>query len=389
MEFIVLLLVIAVAVWMQNRLYKKRAFENLEYECRLTKTEVFEGDELELVEVVTNNKWLPIPWLKAEITTSQYLEIAERTASISDNVRTVSSFFVMKSYRKIERRWKIKATRRGDFTVHNITLVSTDLLGNVALSMPIPVKLHLTVLPRPLDIDEAALAPRYLSGEQVVKRNLFEDPFFIAGVREYTQREPLNRIHWNATAKEQKMMVYNNECTSRQSLTVLLNMQSREIEHHDIMDGDYIENAIRCVAAILDSTLREQTPVRLLSNGTTTADKAHISGKFAVKEEDRPTDIATEEYWGEEHVMSMLRIMARLQNYSVDDFGRWLRGNADRMGTTDIALVTCYISEEMAQFAREKAYEGVHVRIFLMNKSNFVPEDVDIVDLSDVTLESA
>ena len=64
MEFIALLIVIFVAVWIQNRLYKKMAFRDLEYECRLSKTEVFEGEELELIEVVTNNTWLPLPWLK-------------------------------------------------------------------------------------------------------------------------------------------------------------------------------------------------------------------------------------------------------------------------------------------------------------------------------------
>ena len=94
MEFIALLIVIFVAVWIQNRLYKKMAFRDLEYECRLSKTEVFEGEELELIEVVTNNKWLPLPWLKAEISTSKHLEIAEKTATINETIRTVSSFFV-------------------------------------------------------------------------------------------------------------------------------------------------------------------------------------------------------------------------------------------------------------------------------------------------------
>ncbi len=389
MEFIALLIVIALAVWIQNRLYKKLAFRDLDYECTLSQTEVFEGDELELIETVTNNKWLPLPWLKAEISTSKYLEIAEKTATINESVRTISSFFVMKSYRKVERRWKIKTCRRGSFKIQNITLVSTDLLGNVALSQPIPVNLELTVLPRPLNLDEIYLSPRYTSGELVVKRHLLEDPFYIAGVREYTGREPINRIHWNATAKEQKFMVYNNECTSRQSVTVLLNMQSRADEHHSIIERDKIENAIRCAAAVFESTMDNQTPLRFMSNGTMTEDTEHNAGKFAVKEENKPQDILTAEYWGEEHVLHLLRILSKLQDYSVSDFSAWLENNQDNMGSTDLVIVSCYINDEIADFARIKSANGVHVRIFLLNKAEDLPADLEIYDITELVEEQS
>lgn len=389
MEFIALLLVIAAAVWIQNLLYKKLAFRDLTYSCSLSKAEVFEGEELELVEVVTNNKWLPLPWLKAEITTSKYLEIAEKTATVNDLVRTVSSFFVMRSYRRVERRWKIKACRRGDFSIHNITLVSTDLLGNVALSIPIPVELSVTVLPAPLDLDEATLSPRYISGDLVVKRQLLEDPFYIAGVREYTGREPVNRIHWNATAKEQKMMVYHNECTSRQSVTVLLNMQTREREHHTIIDREVAENCIRCAAAVFERTLDHQTPIRLMSNGTMTQDKLHAAGKFADNGENKAQDVLTEEYWGEEHIMRLLRILAKLQNYTVADFPTWLSHHADDIGSTDIVLITGYVNEEIAAFAQERMVEGIHVRIFLLGKNTFAADGLELYDIRELAEEQS
>lgn len=384
-----MLVVIGAAVWLQNRLYKKLAFKDLSYECSLSQAEVFEGDEFELIEVVTNNKWLPLPWLKAEITTSKYLVIAEKTATINDLVRTVSSFFVMKGYRKVERRWKIKAVRRGDFKIQNITLVSTDLLGNIALSKPVPVNLEVTVLPRPLNLDEVYLSPRYTSGELVVKRHLLEDPFYIAGVREYTGREPINRIHWNATAKEQKIMVYNNECTSRQSVTVLLNMQSREIEHHEIIDHENVENCIRCCAAVFEGTMENQTPLRFLSNGTMTPDRAHNAGKFAVKDGDKPQEILTAEYWGEEHIMHLLRILARLQDYSIADFPSWLEANTDNMGSTDLVIVTSYINDAICDFARSKMASGVHVRVFLLGKSTYLPQDIELYDISELAEEQS
>ena len=64
---------------------------------------------------------------------------------------------------------------------------------------------------RELDEEELASLPRYLNGDVVVRRHLIDDPFYVAGVRDYTGHEPMNRIHWSATARENKMMVFHLE----------------------------------------------------------------------------------------------------------------------------------------------------------------------------------
>ena len=57
----------------------------------------------------------------------------------------------------------------------------------------------------------------------------------------YTSRDPMNSIHWAATAKEQKLMVRNYEYTSQQSLTILLNIKSQEIEYGDVYKRQLLE----------------------------------------------------------------------------------------------------------------------------------------------------
>ena len=61
----------------------------------------------------------------------------------------------------------------------------------------------------------------------------------------------MSRIHWPATAVMQQLMVYNNDYTSRQSVTIILNMQSRASEHMEVVDADRMENAIRVCAGCL------------------------------------------------------------------------------------------------------------------------------------------
>lgn len=48
MEFVVLALLIGLLILIQNRLYRTRGMEKLDYECRLNVGEARQGDEIEL-----------------------------------------------------------------------------------------------------------------------------------------------------------------------------------------------------------------------------------------------------------------------------------------------------------------------------------------------------
>ena len=61
MELLVLLLILAIAVWAQRAAFRRYAFRNLDYSCTLSKKEAVEGDAIALQEVVSNRKLLPLP----------------------------------------------------------------------------------------------------------------------------------------------------------------------------------------------------------------------------------------------------------------------------------------------------------------------------------------
>lgn len=107
MEIVVLLVAFVLIIYLQSWIYKKYAFANITYSCVLSKTEVFEGEEIELVETIVNGKLLPVPWLKAEITASRWLEFADPQSIITDTSRFVPSFFMLKGYQKITRKWHV------------------------------------------------------------------------------------------------------------------------------------------------------------------------------------------------------------------------------------------------------------------------------------------
>lgn len=359
MEFLALAAVLLGVIVLQNWLFQHKALEHLEYRCYLTADQVFEGDEIELVEELANKKWLPIPWLKSEITTSRWLDFAGAQSVVSDQSRFVPSFFMLGSYQKIVRRWKVRCLKRGEFEIEKVVLVSTDLFGSRSFSRPEPVTAQILVLPRPLGDEALAVRPRYLNGDILVRRQLLDDPFMIAGVREYTERDPMNKIHWSATAKEGRIMVYHNDYTSSQSVTVVLNLQSRPLEHFETLDRERMEDAIRVCARLFDETLQTGMPLRFLVNGSVDASR---------------NSIVTSEYWGSEYVESLLQLLAKLKLASTEDFSRYLAGIYHDVTSTDLVIVTLYLNEAMTAFARRKDADGVHVRLILLGA---LPPDLD------------
>ena len=97
MEFVAILFMVIVLLVSQLILFAKNSFRHFQYTCFFTKDEVMEGDEVGLVEIVSNRKWLPLPWLKSELSTSRWLEYAGSQSEVVGDRRYVPSFFTLSS----------------------------------------------------------------------------------------------------------------------------------------------------------------------------------------------------------------------------------------------------------------------------------------------------
>ncbi len=367
MKLVFLVVLIYAIVSLQAYIFKKYSFQDLDYSYKFDRDEVFEGENFSLVETIKNNKILPLPWLRSDITASKWLEFGEANAqAISDDTRIVSSFFTLGGYKAVTRTWNVNCTKRGEFEIKKAHMVSSDLFGQAKISKGVEVSYTVLVLPNTVDLEEMFILPRYLQGDTITKRQIAEDPFYISGVREYTDRDPMNSIHWAATAKEQKLMVRNYEYTSQQSLTILLNIKSQEIEYGEIVHPDLVEGSIRVCASLLSLATEEGIPVNLYVNAPT---------------DDMGTDItATNMASGNEHAMDLLRILAKIRMKSVCTVTEFFSYVDSAVSGTDLAIVTPYLDTAICNYARDKMYNNVHVQIYLTNfvEQKEIPDDLEI-----------
>ena len=113
MEILGICLLIIMGLFIEQKIYLSKVFPYILYECRFSTNEVFEGDDIEIIEAVTNPSILPISSLKSEISTSKYLDFAGNTSTLNDKTRSLASLFSIPGKKRITRAWKAKCLKRG------------------------------------------------------------------------------------------------------------------------------------------------------------------------------------------------------------------------------------------------------------------------------------
>ncbi|HOJ11429.1 MAG TPA: DUF58 domain-containing protein [Clostridiales bacterium] len=375
MEVLALAVIAFAIIGFQAFIFRRFAFKNLKYKCEFSINEAHEGDDIYLIETVYNGKLLPVPWLKAELNSSKWLDFAETRSVVAQENRYVTSSFFLKSHQKVIRRWKLKCIKRGVFHIDRVSLVSGDLLGNAIDSMGIDVNTYLKVYPRTIELEKTFIPVNHLQGDAIVRRWIMEDPFIVAGTREYTSSDPMNKIHWASTAHAGRLMVKREDYTSQNGTAVFLNIQSIENEYFDAVYKDYIELGIKAAATIFDTALRNGIPVRFATNGTTVDDGRQM--------------IFTSQASGRSHISSLLGILAMLQLRRLKDFEDFLRDVHNDIVNSEVILITSYLTVPICDLLRRMKMKNNRVKIMVTNKTiepHTLPHDMDVYILKEAVI---
>ena len=376
MEALVLLIIVAFIIWFQKKIYDMFIFNNLTYECSYSTQEAFEGDEISLTEIVHNNKLLPLQWLKVEIFSSKWLSFADTKSVIAQENRFVTSGYHLKNYQMTTRVWKVKCLKRGVYIMENVTLVSGDFLGLLHKSIPMPVNAKLTVFPGLVDIEDMLESSKQPQGDTIVRSWIMDDPFIIAGAKEYAPGDPMNRIHWQATAKQGELMVRKNDFTTHRSLHVILNIQSKEFERGSTINKGLIELGIKIAATLFDRSQSLGIPVGFSSNATCLNDSSNISESVFIS----PAS-------GLLHFTELLTILAQLELRKTEEFEDWLISNTRNLFSSEVVIITSYLSNDLCKEINLLKAQCQLVKVILLDNdfsSGAIDWEIDLYCLKQV-----
>lgn len=427
MLFFAALAAAAAVVIIQYFLYKKRGFDQLVYNAMLSSSEVFVGDDVYLYEELTNCGRLPLPYIKVdsdlpdglvftlldtetdglgEVTEEKNTRSSRRGVARSASVgrtpekktkdglrrvhqtKSIQSVFVLRPYARIRRRWRVTCKKRGEYQLGGVIVTGNDILGLLPRSRRLEAKEEkhnrITVLPQPEPLDAHFSSSRYLCGDVISELCPVTDPIRICGSREYTPLDPMNRINWKSTAAHNRLMVNIEEKTVRHRFSLLLNMNSREIEQFADTPSDTggIERCITTCTSILDRIAAEDVPVRLFLNYP----PAGIEGAEAVAGDEVGGQIAVcGPYRGSRDMIYALRTLAKLRmtiSVPAEKMFDHIATHPELYSEYEnLIIVSSYIDGRMMNLRNALAPAGVRVIFYVVtsrNNAGVIPEDAEV-----------
>lgn len=267
----------------------------LTYTRFFSKRIVHEGEQVELIEIIRNNKPLPVPWVRAESRISPYLSFNREKAedyNVSGG-RYHKSVFFLGAFKQIRRRHTVTCLHRGEYQLKSVALTAGDLFGAGLSTRQLDIECPLTVYPRLLGEEELPQPANRWQGEVTVKRWIQPDPFLLSGIREYRPGDMMRDVHWRQTARTGQMQVKTHDYTSEARLMVVLNVQLRPDQWADLnpKEEESIEQAIRIAATLCVRALKNGADAGFVTNGCLPEDKdsgnlLYIPSKGGADQED-------------------------------------------------------------------------------------------------------
>ncbi len=180
-----------VGVLVVSHLMGRSALDRIELERHCNRVHASIGDDATITVEVRNRKAFPVPWLIIEDL------IPERLDAVGE--RAFAALLLPLQRRTL--RYRVLCQHRGYHQLGPTLLESGDFFGLVRRFQTGVERSFVTVYPRVVPIGHWGIRTRRPIGEVVVRQRLHEDPTRVAGIRHYQRGDPLNRIHWKATAK--------------------------------------------------------------------------------------------------------------------------------------------------------------------------------------------
>jgi uncharacterized protein (DUF58 family) len=113
-------------------------------------------------------------------------------------------------------------------------------------------------------------------GEIRLAHRLFEDPTRIAGVREYQRGDPLNRIHWRATARTGTLHSKMYEPSTIAGATIVLDFHKAGYASRG--EPFRSELAATAAASLANAVYETGQQIGLVTNGRDAADRIKVEG---------------------------------------------------------------------------------------------------------------
>jgi uncharacterized protein (DUF58 family) len=232
------------------------------------------GDRVAVHLAVRNGGSLPVPWVLLEdLLPRPALDRRFPRLKVKGKRMQVR---MLAPGGEVEVRYTLECLARGYYQVGPLVLESGDLFGLHRRYRVATEPTFLLVYPRIVPLLGYDIASRRPIGDVRLTHRLFEDPTRIAGVRPYEAGDPLNRIHWRATARTGALHSKVQEPSTLAGATVVLDFHTAG--YHQRGEPFRSELAVTTALSLANAVWEMGQQVGLVTNGRDAADRIRLEG---------------------------------------------------------------------------------------------------------------
>jgi uncharacterized protein (DUF58 family) len=341
LSLLVYAMYVLLGILLLSRFFTRAWTENLKVSRHCAGDVLEIGEGVEVTIEIENQGRLSIPWLIIEDSLPREALVLMPRRIEAEGMRLVLTRLAPGATTGLN--YQVTFLMRGYYQLGPLLLETGDVFG-LHRRFRVAGEPHFAlVLPKVLPLQGYNLASRRPLGEIRVVHRLFEDPTRLAGVRPYQQGDPLNRIHWRATARtgEIHSRVYENSRVA--GATFLLDFHAKSF--HGSFAIASAELAIVTVASLANAVFLMGQQIGFISNGRDAADRIREEGwraEFTTRKDarhrateplanDRLRPVLVETRKGPEKFRQILETLARLEHTDGLEFSEMLAATVSQI----------------------------------------------------------
>lgn len=278
---------------------------------------LFPGEEAVFAIELENNKMLPV-----FLSWNQPLPPELKVYPEKEFCGAISGRAFLGWSCKVVTTHKIKAIKRGYYTIPALHLRSSDVFGLFNKEISLEEGQKVFIYPSLLPLSDINLTPADLIGEQRDNRPFLPDPIMYAGLKEYMPDIPARFIHWKASARQDGLLAKIIEPSANLRICIAINAEAY-IQPQP--QEDLFEEALSIAASLALWADTSRIPFGLLANAP---------------QKELPTQIVVPLGGGFDQAKLVLESLARAELAVLGTLDELLRAECSRLpwGTTLVLI---------------------------------------------------
>nr|WP_300002998.1 DUF58 domain-containing protein [Tissierella sp.] len=223
----------------------------LKAEINLPEDSFYTGSAIEIEYDISNRNFFSIPLLLF------YSNINKKLTGQIDKPKNLS----LSPRETFKYKEALILKRRGFYTNIDLNICVSDIFSIFNFKKVFHNKAKLLIYPSIIELDSFRITSNKNLGEILVENSMFQDKTSISTIKDYSQGDPINQIHWKVSAKRDSPMIKAFEKVSNTDLNIFLD--SNRVLFKDDLDRRIEDKMVDASLAIVNYFLNLDIEISL------------------------------------------------------------------------------------------------------------------------------